>query len=100
MLGNEDRNTPSSSESIPLEALSSVQSPVMRLSLEDPTVGRAQCLPTIRRPSESQASDQEGHVNDSLEDMAAASPPLGSSSRSTGSSTWWRSFPFALKRTY
>jgi hypothetical protein len=77
MLGNEDRNTPSSSESIPLEALSSVQSPVMRLSIEDPTAGRAECLPTIRRPSESQASDQEGYVNDSLEDMAAASPPLG-----------------------
>jgi hypothetical protein len=75
MLGNEDRNTPSSSDSIPLEALSSVQSPV-QLSLDGPTAGRAE-RPTIRRPSERQVGDQEGHVNDSSVDMAAASPPLG-----------------------
>ena len=52
MSGNEARNTSSSSEQIPLEALG---------------------------PSERRTNDQEGHatVNDSLADMAATPPPLG-----------------------
>jgi hypothetical protein len=78
MLVNEDRSTSSTSESIPPETSSSVQSHVTQLSLDDPTAGRVECLlPTIRGPSERQASDQEGHVNDSWAEMAAAPPPLG-----------------------